>query len=62
MEPETLIRSLPILISRSAALLSKGTSGSRVYPAVILALEEPAGQGGVLFISADFHAASSALG
>ena len=30
MQPETLIRSLPILISRSAALLSNGTRGSAV--------------------------------
>jgi hypothetical protein len=30
MQPETLIRSLPILIARSAALLSNGTAGSLV--------------------------------
>jgi hypothetical protein len=30
MDPDTLIRSFPILISRSAALLSNGTWGSVV--------------------------------
>ena len=30
MQPDTLIRSLPILTSLSAALLSKGTRGSAV--------------------------------